>query len=409
MDWIGLQLIAWGCFGALFHSYVCYPVILRFLAKIKSPHTPVPEAGDDALPRISILISAFNEAQVLPEKLESIVGSDYPRDKIAVFIGSDASTDETNAQAEAFAGRYSWFRFYPFAHRQGKPGVINHLAAEAMAAFGTGSDHVLVITDANIIFQPETLRRLARHFQLPSIAVVDSVIVPQGQRAEGISRAEGKYLSREAGLKHLEGQLWGAMIGPFGGCYSIRSDFFEPVPPAFLVDDFYIVLRAIEKKGKAINDLEAICLEGATHRMEVEWRRKKRIGAGNFQNMATFKRLWWPPLTGVQFAFFSHKILRWIGPHLMLAGMLSVALLAATGNQFYILLFGVGSAVLFGLPLLDLLLRALGIQVLFLRGIRYFMLMNVALFSGWLYYLKGIESNVWQPTERNQYDSAQHH
>ena len=396
-----LEIACWGCLGALLYSYGLYPLLLRGMAMGKTfRHARYGEEETAALPRLSILMSAYNEEKVLRQKLDSIAAAQYPKERLQVYLGSDASTDNTDALAAEYACTCPWLRFRRFDQRQGKPAVINALAAEALETHGSAPDHILLITDANILFLEDTLLKLLRHFKAPDIAVVDSVILPQGQQAAGISRAEGRYLGGEARLKYCEGLLWGAMIGPFGAAYALRAMHFEPVPPNFLVDDFYIAMQALARGGKAISDPEARVLEGATHRIEVEFRRKKRIGAGNFQNMARFRRMWWPPLNPLGFAFFSHKILRWIGPHSLLVAVLCTLFLALSGNQWYSLLFLMQLALFAGVPLLDLLLAKLGIQVLLLRGLRYFLLMNAALFAGWIFYTKGIKTNVWQPTER---------
>ncbi|MBK6948730.1 MAG: glycosyltransferase [Haliscomenobacter sp.] len=400
--WIFLHILSWGSLAGVLHTYVLYPLILRSLASGMTSHEPAYKPEERSLlPRVSILMSAFNEARVLPEKLESLDRLDYPFEKMTLYAGSDHSSDGTDQILEAFESSRPWAVFVPFTERQGKPAIINQLAARAIRDHGAGQGHLLLITDANIILHPMALFHLARHFCDPQIGVVDSHILPYGLKEEGISKAEQRYLSTEVRLKHWEGLLWGAMIGPFGGCYALRSDYFNPAPANFLVDDFYLTMKVLEAGGKAVNDLEAVCYEGATHAVEVEFRRKKRIGAGNFQNMKVFRKLWWPPFTGPRFAFFSHKVLRWITPHLVLTGSLSVALLAFAGNQFYQILLVVLGVGMFLLPLLDVLLVRMGVQVLILRGIRYFWMMNLALFSGWIYYLKGIRTNVWQPTQRN--------
>ncbi|MBV6428852.1 MAG: hypothetical protein KIPDCIKN_03389 [Haliscomenobacter sp.] len=400
--WIILHVLSWGSLAGVLHTYLLYPLILRRLASGKRSHEPVygPEEKP-LLPRVSILMSAYNEARVLPEKLEGLERLAYPMENLFLYAGSDHSSDATDQILEAFAARHPWAAFVRFTERQGKPAIINQLAARAIQEHGAGQRHLLLITDANIMLSPMALFNLARHFRDSQVGVVDSHILPYGLKEEGISRAEHRYLSTEVRLKHWEGVVWGAMIGPFGGCYAVRSDFFSPAPANFLVDDFYIAMKVLEAGGNAINDLEAICYEGATHAVEVEFRRKRRIGAGNFQNMKVFRKLWWPPLNGPRFAFFSHKILRWITPHLVLTGSLSVGLLALAGNQFYLILFVLLGVGMFLLPLLDVLLLRMGVQVLILRGIRYFWMMNLALFAGWIYYLKGIRTNVWQPTQRS--------
>jgi cellulose synthase/poly-beta-1,6-N-acetylglucosamine synthase-like glycosyltransferase len=400
MDFL-LQTLFWASLLGIVHSYLFYPVLLHVLAKRNSGDNARAE-NQDARPRVTILMSAHNEEQVLAQKLDSIAFSGYPMDNVEVYLGSDGSTDGTNAIAAAYSAKYPWLCFFPFQQRRGKPELINQLAKAAIENKGQDPDHVLVITDANVLFTPSTLSQMLRHFTNPDIAVVDSQIIPEGLQKEGISRAEHRYISLEALLKYQEGQIWGAMVGPFGGCYAVRAAYFSPVPPNFLVDDFYIVLKALEKGGKAISDPEAICIEGATHSMGTEFRRKQRIGAGNFQNMSIFMHLWFPPWkSGLHFAFFSHKVLRWLGPQLILLALFSTLILSVSGNRLYGFLLLIAAIGMIGAPILDWMFKHLGIQLLPLRGIRYFLWMNAALFMGWIQFLKGIKTNVWQPTQRS--------
>lgn len=396
-----LQILCWTSLLGIAHSYLCYPLLLHILAK-KDRGYGLWQGAQETSAKVTILMSAHNEAQVLAKKLDSIAHSGYPMDKVEVYLGSDGSTDGTNAIALAYAAQYPWLHFFPFQQRKGKPEVINRLARAAIEKKGLDPEHLLVITDANVLFTESTLFQLLRHFADPAIAVVDSQIVPEGLQKAGISRAEHRYISLEALLKYQEGKIWGAMIGPFGGCYAIRAAYFSHVPPNFLVDDFYIVLKALEKGGKAISEPAAVCIEGATHAIGTEFRRKQRIGAGNFQNMAIFRHLWFPPWrSGLHFAFFSHKVLRWLGPHLLLISLFSSLILSFSGNRLYGVLLLFAAIGMIGVPVLDWIFKHLGIQLLPLRGIRYFLWMNAALFLGWIHYLKGIKTNVWQPTQRN--------
>ena len=221
-----------------------------------------------------------------------------------------------------------------------------------------------------------------------------------GQAKEGISRSETKYIQSESLLKFREGALWGTMIGPFGGCYLLRSDLFEPIPANFLVDDFYIAMRAFEKGALAINDLDASCYEAVSHEMKEEYKRKARIAAGNFQNMVTFRRLWLPPFSKLAFSFFSHKILRWLGPFFLLFMLLSSFILALGGNNLFAWMFIFQLILWLLVPFTDYLLVKLGMHGLWFRSIRYFLAMNLALLAGFFRFLKGVKSGTWEPPKR---------
>lgn len=393
------EILFWSSSLLLLHTYLFYPWLLKYLSKNKGNNALVFKK-DEELPDVSVIMSVYNEEKVIERKMSSLLSQEYPRDKLHIFVGSDCSTDRTDALLAAKTGQQGVF-FYPFRQRRGKPGVINELVSIALQKWSVRPDHVLLITDANVILAPQTLRHLVKHFRNRKIAIVDAHMVHTGMRSEGISRAESTYISSEVMLKHREGIVWGKMVGPFGGCYALRTPYFSEIPPKFLVDDFYIAMRAFEKGGDAISELKALCYEAVSHEISEEYRRKSRISAGNFQNLLTFRHLWWPPSQPLQFAFFSHKVLRWLGPFLLLAILASGVVLAWSGNLFYrflllCLLLGV-----FVFPVLDLLLKSLKINILALRGLRYFLIMNLALLEGFTEFVKGIKSNVWEPPKRH--------
>lgn len=385
--------------GALFHTYAFYPLLLWALSPRKK--APRPAFGqEDAWPPVSVLLSVYNEEAVIAKKLRSLFESEYPAGQIHFFIGSDASSDHTEQIILSASGERGDVHFFPFPQRRGKPAVLNDLAERALHRTPASKGHLLLITDANVFLEPNTIRLLARHFKDSRIGLVDAHMINTGQAREGISRSETQYIKAESLLKFREGQLWGAMIGPFGGCYMLRSDLFTPIPPHFLVDDFYLAMRAFEKGTHAINDLEALCYEAVSHEIKEEFRRKSRIAAGNYQNLSLFGHLVWPPWSGLGFSFLSHKILRWFGPFFLLLMLFSSLFLALEGNIFFTIVLIIQLALWGLVPLIDQLLLKWGLHGFWLRSIRYFLAMNIALFAGFIRYVRGVKSGAWEPPKR---------
>jgi cellulose synthase/poly-beta-1,6-N-acetylglucosamine synthase-like glycosyltransferase len=397
-------IIFWISVAALLHSYLLYPLLLRLAVTGKKAHTPTHDRSG-SLPCVSILISAFNEEKVIKQKLNSVLSSNYPTELLHVFIGSDCSNDRTDEIIKEFDVKFpNRIHFTAFDKRQGKPMIINQLSEQAFELFTKSDKHILIITDANVMLGSNTVFELCKHFKDSKIAVVDSNIVnPDNKGGSGIAKNEKGYISREVMMKHREGKAWGAMIGPLGGCYAIRSTYFTEVPKGFLVDDFYIAMNALKKGGKAINELEAICYEDVSSKISEEFRRKTRISSGNFANLAVFWPLLMPWKGALAFAFLSHKVLRWFGPFFILAAYIANIFLAFAfgGNLFYQILFFLQTFGLFAVPLLDFLAGLLGLHLAPLRYISYFLAMNAALLKGFFNYLKGVRNNVWQPTQRN--------
>ncbi len=396
-----LQIIFFICIAGLVHAYLFYPFLMGFLARnIKAP-TEFFES-DSEWPSVSVIMAAYNEEVVIEQKMNSLINSDYPKDKLHIFVGSDCSTDQTNVFMSDFADGNPSIHFYPFRERRGKPGIVNELAADAVAKFGKGKNHIFLLTDASVILESFTIKKLVRHFKREKVVLVDSNMLNTGIQSKGISRSEKQYVNAEVRLKNREGLLWGTMVGPFGGCYALRSDYYHEVPPKFLVDDFYIAFKALERGGAAINDLEASCQESVPHDIKEEYRRKSRISAGNYQNLQTFGHLLKKPFSPLGFSFLSHKVLKWMGPFFILISYFCCGLLAFSGNIMWYYLFIMQSLVLFGIPFLDFILQRLNIHLLLLRNITYFLVMNIALLEGFTKYINGIKNNVWEPPKRGE-------
>ena len=390
-----LTVLFWLSLGLVAHTYVLFPALLGRWARGRRPNADVwaPDAPD--LPAVDILLAAHNEEAVMEEKVRSTFATTYPLEKIRLLVGSDASTDGTNALLERLARRHPRLHFVASAQRQGKPAVVAALAREAPAP-------VLVLTDANVFFVPDTLYQLVRHFRQPGIGVVGGHILNPEHQAAGISGQEKAYLARENQIKYQEGLVWGAAMGAFGGCFAVRRAAYHPAPAAFLVDDFYVTLAALRAGYRAIHELGAVCYEDVSDHLPEEFRRKARIAAGNFQNLKEFRALLWPPWRGVAFAFWSHKVLRWLTPGLLLGLLAATAGLVALGAGWLYQLALAGQLAGPALLLLDGALRRRGRHWRGLRFVTHFYSMNAALLLGAGRYLRGTPAAVWQPTQRFQ-------
>ena len=396
-----LQIIFFLSIAGLVHAYLLYPFLMYYWSRGIQPPTDFFTEGPD-WPQVSVIMAAYNEEVVIDEKIRSLLASDYPAEKLHIFVGSDCSSDRTNEIMATFAKANKSVHFYPFTERRGKPGIVNELTEIAIGKYGAGKDHIFLLTDASVILETFTLKKLLRHFKRDEVVLVDSNMLNVGIQTKGISRSEKQYVNAEVQLKNREGLLWGSMVGPFGGCYALRSDYYCEVPPKFLVDDFYIAFKAMEKGGAAINDLEAICRESVPHDIKEEYRRKARISAGNYQNLETFWYLLKNPFSHLGFAFISHKVLKWLGPFFIIDSFICSGLLAISGNTFFRYVFVLQSIILFGIPLFDFVLQKLNIHLLLLRNITYFLVMNIALLEGFIKYINGIKNNVWEPPKRGE-------
>jgi cellulose synthase/poly-beta-1,6-N-acetylglucosamine synthase-like glycosyltransferase len=393
---LALQLIFWLCILLLLHSYVLFPLLLQLLAAGRKENNVVYVPGDD-LPHVYLLMSVYNEQKVIQEKLESVFDTSYPLDKVSFYIGSDNSVDDTNQIITAFAAKYPQVKFTPYYERNGKSGVLNKLYAQIASQGITGRD-IFILTDANVFFTKDCIYEMVKHFKNPDIGQVASNVLNNGQRKDGISVQESTYIQRENMIKYREGLIWGAMQGAFGACYAMRADCFTPIPPNFLMEDFYISMSILQKNRKAISEMKSICYEDVSNEVAEEFKRKTRISTGNWQNLGVYWKMLFR-FDAVAFCLLSHKVLRWMGPFIIIT-MLVTSGVMAVYSQVYLALFT--GLVLFCLtPLMDKGLKAIGLHIGIVRFVAYFNLMNLALLYGFYKYLTGVQTSAWSPTKRN--------
>ncbi len=384
------------CVLLIAHSYVFYPFLLKIFSANKNENK-ILFAGSE-LPDVIIFMAAYNEEKVIADKINSVIQSDYPQGKIQLWIGSDNSTDHTNAIIEDYASKLNWIKFFPFHERNGKTGIINFLNRKFLENFPESerAKMVLILTDANVFFDKHCIRNLSKHFRNDAIGQVGANILNSGLRVDGISEQENSYIQRENEIKYQEG-LFEKMQGAFGGCYAIRAHLLPIVPSNFLMEDFYISMSVLANNYASIFAKDAVCYEDVSNEVTEEFKRKTRISTGNFQNLSVYWSLLFRFDTNA-FFFFSHKVLRWITPFLMILCLFASAML--THLTLFRWLF-ITQLLLMIFPLIDLLLKRLGVHIRLLRLIAYFYSMNLALIYGFYKYIIGVETSAWTPTKRN--------
>jgi cellulose synthase/poly-beta-1,6-N-acetylglucosamine synthase-like glycosyltransferase len=369
------------------HTYVVYPLWLLIFTQDKQM-----DSGQflitDELPEVAILMAAYNEEKVIGDKIKSVLHTTYPLDKIKFYIGSDASTDKTDEIVKAYQKENEAIKLFQFGGRTGKSEIINELSDKA-------TEKLFILTDANVLFREDTIFNLIRHFKNSNKAQVCANIVKVSASNKGIATQEKSYIAIENKVKYKESVRWKVVMGAEGGCYAIRKINFAKVPKNFFMDDFYITMNVIEQKKEIVFDKEAICYEDVPTESLEEFKRKVRISIGNFQNLARYKDLLSVFWEGIGFAFLSHKVFRWITPFLLINCFISSFILMFYDHLFIpfflIQLFGCM------MPVLEWLLN---INFGPFRFVSHFYLMNLALLKGFIVYVKGVESNVWQPTKR---------
>ncbi|HZH68094.1 MAG TPA: glycosyltransferase [Chitinophagales bacterium] len=383
-------IILW--WGLMIATYLVYPLVIRMLAKNKNLSQFQSFDQSEDLPTVGILIAAHNEEEVLEQKLDSILSSQYDLTKVHIYLGLDDCSDRSLEIVESFKFKYPDSISFIESKRVGKPQMLNLL----MESFQPQTD-LCVFTDANVFFKSETLYELLKYFKTAEIGLVDS---KYSLAEELISQQhENTYLSYEQKLKYEEGLAWGTMQGPFGGCFAIRTKLFQTIPENYLVDDFFIGMTVMKSGFLSILNPKALVIEEVHTTWEEEFSRKKRIATGNFQNLKHFSSIFKKPFTSLSVSWFFHKVLRWVLPLLFIgAVMLSFVEIFYLDGCFLPLLITL--SLLIGVVTTYYILQRLNLRLRTIERLSYFIYINLALVQGFLLYQKGVKSNVWKPTQR---------
>jgi cellulose synthase/poly-beta-1,6-N-acetylglucosamine synthase-like glycosyltransferase len=344
----------------------------------------------DYVPQVTLFIPAYNEERVIAQKLDNTLELDYPQDKLEVLVCSDKSDDRTNDIAAEYADRYSHIHLIAYEERSGKTGMINK-------AVPTAQGEIIVLSDANTMYAADSVRIIVSAFASSEIGAVLGYLRLYVQPGVTGLDKEVNYRDFEAALKKAEG-MYGCAMGAFGGFYAIRKKYFTPLPAnAYSNDDFLIPLRMIQQGLRVVFDPSARAEEETGDTLGEEFRRRIRIGAGNFQSFSLLPGMLNPLHPRRFFFYVSHKVLRWFSPFLLL-GMLCTNAVLYDVFPFSIILYGQLLFYLFGG--IGCILDRMGKSLPLISAVYHFISMNYAVFLGFFRFLRGIKSAVWTSTER---------
>jgi cellulose synthase/poly-beta-1,6-N-acetylglucosamine synthase-like glycosyltransferase len=391
-----LIALFWLCLAEVAYTFAGYPVllvlagalsqVLRDLRYALRRHERRPESDRDALPAVSLVFAAHNEAVVIAEKMRNCAALDYPEGLLEVVVGCDACSDGTPELARASG--LAHLRVEDYRERSGKPGVLNKTIPSAR-------HEIVVLSDANTMLDPEAIRNLARHFSDPAVGCVCGEL--RFTTREGAVKSEGAYWRYEQILKFFESRM-NMMVGANGGVFAIRRDLFTPLPKFAIIDDFLISMQIRGRGYKVVYDPQAVAFEETGADARQEFQRRIRIGAGAYHAL----RYTWPMLLpsagSVFFSYWSHKVLRWIAPFALAGCLISAVLLAA--RPFYLVCALAGlcavAAAWYGYRK-----ELSGQRIGGLFAIPYYFLsMNLALMLGFFRFLSGSQTSIWRRTAR---------
>jgi cellulose synthase/poly-beta-1,6-N-acetylglucosamine synthase-like glycosyltransferase len=321
-------ILFWLSAGAIVYTHLGYPLVLAALTRVRRQPRErkldkLEATGSSPVtPTVSLIIPAYDEEEVIGEKVANALALDYPRDRLQVIVASDGSGDATAERARA-AGASLVLELPP----GGKVAALNAAAEQA-------GGEILAFSDANSVWARAALRRLVAPFADPGVGYVCGQVRfldPDG------NNLEGAYWRYEMAVRESESALAGVTAGN-GAIYAVRRDAYIPLAPSGS-HDLSFPFRFAKRRLRSLYAPAARAEEKMVPTIEGEFARKRRMMVGLWDIVAGEGMLsprGYPPLYA--FEIVSHRLLRYLSPLLHVIALVANVFLLDDG-WFYVLTF----------------------------------------------------------------------
>jgi len=370
------EAVFWLSVFILAYTFIGYPFILKCIVLLRRPAISPTGAFT---PSVSILLSVYNEENIIKEKIQNFLSLDYPRELLEMVIVSDKCTDKTEEIIHSF--NCDRIRLLVQENRSGKTLALNRAVGEAKG-------DILIFTDANSMFDKDAVKKLVRHFADPQIGLVSgrSIYLDSLNRSEDLGGAYRKY---EEMIKEDESSV-ASIVGADGAIYALRKELYEPLRPEY-INDLIHPIQVVLKGYRAVSEPQAVCREVIDETHSGELRRQTRIMAQSWLIFCTqIGRLLRKMKLVYAWEFASHKFLRWLTIPVMIALFITTAFMFEEG-KFYQMIF------ISQLIFLSLALFGGRLKSGFMRMPYMFALLHVAAVFGFFKYLTGSIYTTWNP------------
>ncbi len=374
----------------LLYVFLLYPLLLIVLAKFFNKEI---DSDEGFRPDITVIISAFNEEELIEGAIRSIYDSDYPAEKITVIVGSDGSSDSTVDIVKRLADEFSNLEVYELP-RSGKNKALNQLVPKA-------TTEIIFYMDADCRLLPDTLKKMIPKFADETVGCVISPMETNNagsdankpvQRKDSGSTGEDIYQKYEAVIRQNECRIF-ATVNTLGACYGIKSQLYRTIPNDRVCDDFYSVLSVALQRKRVIFDRDSLVSEVRQKSLSNELNRKIRIASGGLSTVLACWRLLLPDYGWSCFFLWSHKLLRWLSPMYLMVILLFSLFLQPESFLYPGLL--IIQAAFYGMALVGWVLEKMKMNFIIFKVPLFFVSMNVGFFLGIIRFIKGKQNAMW--------------
>ncbi len=372
----------------VFYSYLGYGVVLGLLVKLFAKKPKFETIPNAQLPEVALLIAAYNEQDIIIEKIENCLSLDYPQDKLHLYFVTDGSNDLT----ERIVRLFPQVKFFHHPARRGKLSAVDRVMKHVM-------EPLTIFTDANAMINSLAVKNMVRHFQNEQVGAVAGEKCVQAD-GDAASAGEGFYWKYESLLKRWDYQLH-SVVGAAGELFAIRTDLYQKPEPDTLIEDFVMTMRIAAKGYRVAYEAEAQAHEHSSESLAEEMKRKVRISAGGLQAIWRLRDVLNPVKYGLlTFQYVSHRVLRWtLAPLSLLAIFLANVILIQTNEWFWWLMMA-GQTLFYLAAIVGYYLEGINLRVKALFIPLYFTFMNLNVFLGFLKLVAGNQSVVWEKAKR---------
>ncbi|MFC3559007.1 glycosyltransferase family 2 protein [Pedobacter jamesrossensis] len=382
----------WISLFVIIYTFVGYGFVLFFLVRIKRVFKKRFSFSDNAeLPTVTILIAAYNEENIIEEKIKNTLELDYPKDKTQIIFITDGSSDSTPA-------KIALHQNVLLLHKDLRTGKM----AAIKRAMPSVANEIIVFTDANTFLNKTAIKELVKHYQNEKVgAVAGEKRIMVEELADASSAGEGFYWKYESLLKKWDYELY-SNVGAAGELFSIRTKLYQPVESDTIIDDHMIAMRIAENGYLIAYEPEAYAMETASANTKEELKRKVRIAAGGIQSILRLKKaanpFYYPVLT---FQYLSHRVLRWtVTPFLLIAALILNVIIVCKTDFFFYKAVLIAQILFYALSLLGMFFERKNIRIKAFFIPYYFCVMNYAVVAGIIRFYRKNQSAAWEKSQR---------
>lgn len=311
--------------SVLLYIFLGYPIVLGILAVVWGKEV----SKKEFYPHVSMIISAYNEENVIRRKLENSLKLDYPMEKLEIIVASE-STDETNEIVREYKDK--GVVLYAFENREGKRATLYRTVPLAKG-------EIIVFSDANAIYKKDAIKQLVANYADSRVGCVSGRLKYDNQKGSAVGIGETVYWEYDFFLKLLASRLFAlaGCGGVNGSIFAIRKELYNPIDK-YRGDDFEISGRVQINGYGVVLEREAISYEEPSESSKQEYNRKVRLASWNLKSaLILFSEAVRRRRLLSAFLLFSHRIIRYFTPLWLISLLVSNSFLLNGGLKYVFL------------------------------------------------------------------------